>query len=112
MDTVSYHLPQVILEKRLGIAQLCLLLTVLVFMALTRGSRSEPLQGLRDTRSRTQSLPGWGSRTFNLRNDLVNRLKNRSLSPPESVSRHIRSASDDLPMSAGESSCAKIQLSH
>ncbi|QRV98322.1 transmembrane and coiled-coil 2 domain protein [Ceratobasidium sp. AG-Ba] len=32
---------RVVLEKRLGIAQLCLLTTVLVFMALTRGSRAE-----------------------------------------------------------------------
>ena len=31
---------QVIFEKRLGIAQLCLLLTVLVFMGLTRGAPS------------------------------------------------------------------------
>ena len=29
------------MEKRLGIAQLCLLLAVLVFMGLTRGSRGE-----------------------------------------------------------------------
>ena len=31
---------QVIFEKRLGIAQLCLLLTVLVFMGFTRGAPS------------------------------------------------------------------------
>ncbi|KAJ1306062.1 hypothetical protein OPQ81_010775 [Rhizoctonia solani] len=40
---------EVVLEKRLGIAQLCLLTTVLVFMALTRGSRAEThlLSGMR-----------------------------------------------------------------
>ena len=34
---------QVVLEKRLGIAQLILLSTVLIFMALTRGSRGDPV---------------------------------------------------------------------
>lgn len=34
---------QVELEKRIGIAQLILLSTVLVFMALTRGSRGDPI---------------------------------------------------------------------
>ncbi|TFK70538.1 hypothetical protein BDN72DRAFT_838760 [Pluteus cervinus] len=36
---VDYLRDEIILEKRLSIAQLCLLLTVLVFMGLTRGSR-------------------------------------------------------------------------
>ncbi|KDQ34056.1 hypothetical protein PLEOSDRAFT_172263 [Pleurotus ostreatus PC15] len=36
---VNYLADEVMLEKRLGIAQLCLLLAVLVFMGLTRGSR-------------------------------------------------------------------------
>jgi hypothetical protein len=30
--------PQIVLEKRLGIAQLCLLLAILVFLSVTRGS--------------------------------------------------------------------------
>ncbi len=34
---------QVVLEKRIGIAQLVLLSTVLIFMALTRGSRGDPV---------------------------------------------------------------------
>ncbi|KAF4609112.1 hypothetical protein EYR40_001465 [Pleurotus pulmonarius] len=39
MHRVNYLADEVMLEKRLGIAQLCLLLAVLVFMGLTRGSR-------------------------------------------------------------------------
>lgn len=34
---------QVVVEKRIGIAQLVLLSTVLIFMALTRGSRGDPI---------------------------------------------------------------------
>jgi len=34
---------QVVLEKRIGIGQLILLSTVLIFMALTRGSRGDPV---------------------------------------------------------------------
>ncbi|CAE6443013.1 unnamed protein product [Rhizoctonia solani] len=41
LEQVNVLTEEVILEKRLGIAQLCLLTTVLVFMALTRGSRAE-----------------------------------------------------------------------
>ncbi|KAH7928753.1 hypothetical protein BV22DRAFT_1058213, partial [Leucogyrophana mollusca] len=40
---VSYLADEIVLEKRLGIAQLCLLLAVLVFMGFTRGSRGEPV---------------------------------------------------------------------
>ncbi|KAK2465288.1 hypothetical protein APHAL10511_002642 [Amanita phalloides] len=43
LAVVEYLSDEITLEKRLGIAQLCLLLLVLVFMALTRGSRGEPL---------------------------------------------------------------------
>jgi len=41
LDRVNHLTEEVTLEKRLGIAQLCLLLTVLIFMALTRGSRTD-----------------------------------------------------------------------
>ncbi|KIP02710.1 hypothetical protein PHLGIDRAFT_130592 [Phlebiopsis gigantea 11061_1 CR5-6] len=82
LSKVSRLTDEVILEKRLGIAQLCLLLAVLVFMALTRGSRSEPLHGpTGDARSRTSSLRGWGTRTLNLSGDWVSRFRTRSLSP-------------------------------
>ena len=52
---------EVVLEKRLGIAQLCLLLTVLVFMVLTRGSRGEPIISPISIR-RHDSLKEWGKR--------------------------------------------------
>lgn len=55
----SHLADEVVLEKRLGIAQLCLLLTVLVFMALTRGSRGETLIA---SSSRRDSLREWGRR--------------------------------------------------
>lgn len=55
----SHLADEVVLEKRLGIAQLCLLLTVLVFMALTRGSRGETLIS---SNSRRDSLREWGRR--------------------------------------------------
>ncbi|KAG1727066.1 UNC-like C-terminal-domain-containing protein [Suillus paluster] len=40
LSRVNYLAEEVILEKRLGIAQLCLLLAVLVFIGLTRGAPS------------------------------------------------------------------------
>ena len=53
----TFHVPlkicaQVVLEKRLSIAQLCLLLTVLVFMTLTRGSRTDAVSFLDGTMHR------------------------------------------------------------
>ena len=52
------------MEKRLGIAQLCIMVAVLVFMALTRGSRGENMDHAllpRLSRSnRTTSLSGTG----------------------------------------------------
>ena len=90
---VDHSRVQVLLEKRLGIAQLSLLLTVLVFMALTRGSRSEPLQtsASLDVRSRTSSIKGlrrgWPGRTLNLSGEWVSKLKSVSPDPgsPSSV---------------------------
>lgn len=66
------------MEKRLGIAQLCLLLAVLVFMALTRGSRGEPVRSDLGPRSRTTSMREWGKRHLSLSGDWVNRFKNSS----------------------------------
>ncbi|KAG9121755.1 hypothetical protein FRC07_002156 [Ceratobasidium sp. 392] len=78
-DQVNTLAEEVVLEKRLGIAQLCLLTTVLVFMALTRGSRTEPhlLGGIRrrvdsglgiarnlHPRNRAQSRPRASERPF------------------------------------------------
>ena len=46
------------MEKRLGVAQLCLLLAVLVFMGLTRGSRGPALEDKRYWRSALKSFSG------------------------------------------------------
>ncbi|EKM49800.1 uncharacterized protein PHACADRAFT_265504 [Phanerochaete carnosa HHB-10118-sp] len=91
LSRVSRLTEEVILEKRLGIAQLCLLLAVLVFMAFTRGSRSEPLPGPAGAagrvHSRTPSVVGWGQRTLNIGGDWVNKLRHRSLSPSSSIAQ-------------------------
>lgn len=44
VSQVDHLAHEVLMEKRLGVAQLLLLVTVLVFMGLTRGSRGEPLR--------------------------------------------------------------------
>ncbi|KAH7334758.1 UNC-like C-terminal-domain-containing protein [Rhizoctonia solani] len=79
LEQINTLAEEVILEKRLGIAQLCLLTTVLVFMALTRGSRAEThlLSGMRrrvdsglglgrgfHPRYRAQSRPSTSERPF------------------------------------------------
>lgn len=87
---VRTNLPfcQIVLEKRLGIAQLLLLLAVLVFMTLTRGSRGEPVMVPSVSRS---ALRAWGRRHLSLKSlsgrsgsgddwDWVGRLKSRSRS--------------------------------
>ncbi|KAI0642933.1 UNC-like C-terminal-domain-containing protein [Trametes meyenii] len=73
---------EVVLEKRLGIAQLCLLLTVLVFMALTRGSRSEVVHPAR------RSVREWGRRTLSLSGGWVDRLRARSATPPRPATQN------------------------
>ncbi|KAI9066021.1 hypothetical protein FKP32DRAFT_1646714 [Trametes sanguinea] len=76
VSRVNHLTDEVVLEKRLGIAQLCLLLTVLVFMALTRGSRGEVVHPARGT------VRDWGRRTLSFSGDWVNRLRTRSSTPP------------------------------
>ncbi|KAJ7366274.1 UNC-like C-terminal-domain-containing protein [Mycena albidolilacea] len=95
IQRVEYLSDEIVLEKRLGIAQLLLLLAVLVFMTLTRGSRGEaviaPSVGL--SRSR---LRAWGRRNLSLMSlsgsgggsgdwDWVARLRSRSRSPKPAV---------------------------
>lgn len=46
------------MEKRLGVAQLCLLLAVLVFMGLTRGSRGPIIEDRRHWKTTLKSLSG------------------------------------------------------
>ncbi|KAI0292442.1 hypothetical protein BC826DRAFT_441535 [Russula brevipes] len=41
ISQVNYLAEEIVMEKRLGIAQLCLLLAVLVFLSITRGSPGE-----------------------------------------------------------------------
>ncbi|KAH8086019.1 UNC-like C-terminal-domain-containing protein [Cristinia sonorae] len=75
---------QVMHEKRLGIAQLCMLLTVLIFMALTRGSKGEVVHPPDSARSRTNSMRAWGKRTLSLSGlsvDLMNKFRSPSREP-------------------------------
>ena len=55
-------------------------------MALTRGSRNEPVRTGESeggsVRSRTDSLRGWGRRTLSFSGDWMNRFTSRSVSPP------------------------------
>ncbi|CCM03729.1 uncharacterized protein FIBRA_05875 [Fibroporia radiculosa] len=85
---VGHLTDEVLLEKRLGIAQLCLLLAVLVFLALTRGSRGEhyrvPALG------RPLTMRDWGRRTLSLSGDWVNRFRSRSPSTQSITSRTAR----------------------
>ncbi|KAI0698141.1 UNC-like C-terminal-domain-containing protein [Cytidiella melzeri] len=101
LQLVSRLTDEVVLEKRVGIAQLCLLLAVLVFMALTRGSRHEPVRvrGSEDgsVRSRTSSLRGWGRRTLSISGDWMNRFKSRSASPPSTRPVHGSPTEPDKP---------------
>lgn len=67
---------KVLLEKRLGIAQLCLLLVVLVFIGLTRGAPAHPPPLRRSTRELDTRNLSIGSST-----DGWNPLRGRSWSP-------------------------------
>ncbi|KAG7086303.1 hypothetical protein E1B28_002267 [Marasmius oreades] len=85
VSKVDYLLDEIVLGKRLGIAQLCLSLTVLIFMALTRGSRGEIMPALKyRPRSFSRSVREWSRRHLSLSvsGDWVSRLtSSRSRSP-------------------------------
>ncbi|TDL23346.1 hypothetical protein BD410DRAFT_179226 [Rickenella mellea] len=86
LSRVNYLTDEVILEKRLGIAQLALLLTVLVFMALTRGSRGESFishngVNLKSGFGRRNSLREWGRRNLSFSGEWVKRCRSRSPTP-------------------------------
>ena len=66
------------LEKRLGIAQLCLLLLVLVFMGLTRGEARLELPP--PPTNLSNSVREWGRRNLSFSNSWVGRLTIRSRS--------------------------------
>lgn len=76
--------PQIVLEKRLGVAQLCLLLAVLVFMGLTRGSRGESFMEHAPAQL-NRSMREWSKRHLSFSSDWTNRFKSKSRS--RSVSR-------------------------
>ncbi|KAF9464215.1 UNC-like C-terminal-domain-containing protein [Collybia nuda] len=81
MLRIEYLSDEIVLEKRLGIAQLCLLLAVLVFMGLTRGSRGEPLM-----MHGQKSMREWGKRHLSFSGDWTTRFgrgRNRTRSPPK-----------------------------
>ncbi|KAG7090366.1 hypothetical protein E1B28_009486 [Marasmius oreades] len=85
VSKVDYLLDEIVLGKRLGIAQLCLSLTVLIFMALTRGLRGEIMPALKyRPRSFSRSVREWSRRHLSLSvsGDWVSRLtSSRSRSP-------------------------------
>lgn len=93
MAKVNHLADEVVLEKRLGIAQLCLLLAVLVFMVFTRGSRGEHVHRVSGS-GRPMMARDWGRRTLSLSisGDLLNRFRGRSLTPPSPTKQPPRQA--------------------
>ena len=76
---IPISLPQIVLEKRLGIAQLCLLLAVLVFVGLTRGSRGESFMEHAPGQF-NRSMREWSKRHLSFSGDWTNRFKSKSRS--------------------------------
>ncbi|KDR82555.1 hypothetical protein GALMADRAFT_206395 [Galerina marginata CBS 339.88] len=81
ISRIEYLSEEIVLEKRLGVAQLCLLLAVLVFLGLTRGSRP-PVDTLNMNSGFNQSVREWRRRHFRISGDWdwVGRLKGRGAS--------------------------------
>ncbi|KIK85962.1 hypothetical protein PAXRUDRAFT_831944 [Paxillus rubicundulus Ve08.2h10] len=82
LSRVNYLSDEIVLEKRLGIAQLCLLLAVLVFMGFTRGAPSvqQPHAAL------NRSVREWGVRNLSFgssRESGWNPLRLRNRGPAE-----------------------------
>ncbi|KAH9033644.1 hypothetical protein EDB85DRAFT_2144869 [Lactarius pseudohatsudake] len=71
ISQVNYLAEEVILEKRLGIAQLCLLLTVLAFLSVTRSSPGE----FHVPPRRADAMHKWGQRNLALSGDWVSHLR-------------------------------------
>lgn len=71
---------QIILEKRLGIAQLCLLLAVIVFMGLTRGSRVDTLTI--QSPPRRFNVKEWGKRQLSLQGNRFTSISARDADVP------------------------------
>ncbi|KAF9068596.1 UNC-like C-terminal-domain-containing protein [Rhodocollybia butyracea] len=86
---IAYLSDEIVLEKRLSIAQLCLLLAVIIFMGLTRGSRGDSSVQHRHLRF-NRSMREWSRRHLNFSGDWVNRFttassRSRSQSPSGTV---------------------------
>jgi len=87
-----------VLEKRLGIAQLCLLLAVLVFLSVTRGSPGE-FHIPRSNSGSTDVTRGWGRRSLRLSGDWIpSRLRSANSDPPSaSQGSHTPTTSNPIP---------------
>ncbi|TFK27675.1 hypothetical protein FA15DRAFT_701676 [Coprinopsis marcescibilis] len=75
VSRVEHLSDEILLEKRLGFTQLCLMLAVLVFMGLTRGSRREPI-----VVSVPRSMREWSKRHLSFSGDWTSRFRRKSLS--------------------------------
>ncbi|KAF9478205.1 hypothetical protein BDN70DRAFT_880260 [Pholiota conissans] len=75
---VEHLSEEIVLEKRLGVAQLCLLLAVLVFMGLTRGSRAEAMIDHSSSRL-NKSVREWSERHLRLSGNWTGRFKGKNL---------------------------------
>ncbi|EAU86202.2 hypothetical protein CC1G_03413 [Coprinopsis cinerea okayama7 len=73
VSRVEHLSEEILLEKRLGVAQLCLMLAVLIFMGLTRGSRGEAIVVNGPT-----SMREWGKRHLSLSGDWTSRFRRKS----------------------------------
>jgi hypothetical protein len=84
ISQVNYLADEIVIEKRLGIAQLCLLLAVLVFLSVTRGSPGEfHVPRANGSGARADSTRGWGRRGMRLSADWVpSRMRSASTGPP------------------------------
>ncbi|VDC07081.1 unnamed protein product [Peniophora sp. CBMAI 1063] len=82
----------VALEKHLGVAQLCLLLAVLVFLSLTRGAGESP-----------SAVRAWGKRNLSLRSDWYQRFRSRSLTPAPVSADGAESHSSSVPFPSSSS---------
>ncbi|KAF5319981.1 hypothetical protein D9611_011046 [Ephemerocybe angulata] len=89
---VDHLAEEIVLEKRLGVFQLCLLLAVLIFMGLTRGSRGEPVVVAGRTGVRE-----WGRRHLSLSGDWSRFVKRTSSSPVRAKPGKSRSVSPSKP---------------
>ncbi|KAJ3829337.1 UNC-like C-terminal-domain-containing protein [Lentinula raphanica] len=89
---VEYLSDEITLEKRLGIAQLCLLLAVIVFVGLTRGSRGESLVEHGPLRL-NRSMRDWSRRHLSFSGHWVSKFtanSSRTPSPPRTAAKSAR----------------------